>query len=81
MHPEIVRDAPGMCPECGMSLVKSAVRNAKSDGPPMEGNIRGGHDKHEGHSTRMFLRKFWVSLILTVPVVLYSDIAQKILGW
>jgi len=31
------------------------------------------HDKHAGHSTEMFLRKFWISLILTIPVVLYAD--------
>lgn len=25
MHPEVVRDAPGECPECGMSLVPERV--------------------------------------------------------
>ena len=30
------------------------------------------HDKHAGHTTGMFLRRFWVSLGLTVPVILYS---------
>lgn len=24
MHPEVVRDAPGACPKCGMTLVKAA---------------------------------------------------------
>ncbi|OGE94470.1 MAG: copper-translocating P-type ATPase [Candidatus Doudnabacteria bacterium RIFCSPLOWO2_01_FULL_44_21] len=28
----------------------------------------------------MFFRKFWVSLILTIPVVLYSDIARNVFG-
>ena len=37
--------------------------------------------KHAGHSTEMFLRKFWVSLILTVPVVLYADVFQKVFRW
>ncbi|MEK7133251.1 MAG: heavy metal translocating P-type ATPase, partial [Patescibacteria group bacterium] len=41
----------------------------------------GAMDKHVGHSTEMFLKKFWVSLILTVPVVLYADVVQKIFGW
>ena len=73
MHPEIKRDIPGICPECGMSLVKtqSAKRKAQN----------GAMDKHAGHSTEMFLKKFWVSLILTVPVVLYADVVQKIFGW
>jgi len=29
----------------------------------------------------MFFRKFWVSLILTVPVVLYADVIEKIFKW
>ena len=39
------------------------------------------HDKHAGHSTAMFFRKFWVSLILTIPVVLYADVIEKIFKW
>lgn len=35
-------------------------------------------DKHKGHSTNIFKTKFWVSLALTIPVVLYSDIIEKI---
>ena len=27
MHPEVRRDKPGMCPECGMNLIK--IQNAK----------------------------------------------------
>ena len=33
---------------------------------------RGGHDKHAGHSVAMFRDRFWVSLALSAPVVLYS---------
>lgn len=72
MHPEITRDTPGICPECGMSLV--SAKDHKN-------HERVEHDKHAGHSTEMFLRKFWVSLILTVPVVLYAEVVQKIFGW
>ena len=36
------------------------------------------HDKHAGHTPNMFRDRFWVSLILTVPVLLY---AQSIQGW
>lgn len=38
-----------------------------------------GHDKHEGHSPAMFKQKFWLTLVLTVPVVLYSETIQKLL--
>jgi Cu2+-exporting ATPase len=31
-------------------------------------------DKHAGHSLAMFRDRFYVSLVLTVPVVLYSGI-------
>jgi len=73
MHPEIRQESPGMCSECGMQLVPA--KKKKSD---ME---QGTHDKHAGHSTAMFLRKFWVSLILTIPVVLYADILKTIFKW
>jgi P-type Cu2+ transporter len=39
------------------------------------------HDKHEGHVTSKFLKKFWVSLVFTIPVLLYSDILQKLFKW
>jgi P-type Cu2+ transporter len=76
MHPEIRQARPGMCSECGMSLVK--IKNSKLKIQNLE---HGEHDKHQGHSTRMFLRKFWVSLALTIPVVLYADIVEHIFSW
>src|SRR3989344_1736891 len=85
MHPEIVRASPGMCPECGMNLVptgkkQSAMEHGKHDHEdPARSKRR--TDKHAGHSTAMFFRKFWVSLALTVPVVLYADVVEKIFGW
>jgi Cu2+-exporting ATPase len=44
---------------------------------------RNDHDtnRHAGHSTEMFFKKFWISLILTIPVVLYSDVIEKIFKW
>ena len=39
------------------------------------------HDKHAGHSPEMFKQKFWLSLILTIPVVLYSPMIQDWLGF
>src|SRR3989344_1159625 len=82
MHPEVVRDTSGICPECGMNLlevqnekIKVQNYNAKSKNHEMK-----NHDKHAGHSTAMFLRKFWVSFVLTIPVVIYSGIVQRLLG-
>jgi len=40
-----------------------------------------GVGKHKGHSTNIFAKKFWVSLVLTIPIVLYSPLPQQFLGW
>src|SRR5680860_1389852 len=38
------------------------------------------YSKHEGHSVEMFKSKFYVSLILTIPVLILSPLIQRILG-
>lgn len=40
-------------------------------------NDRSQHDKHTGHSVAMFKEKFWLSLALTLPVVIYSPMIQE----
>src|SRR6266478_9249212 len=40
-----------------------------------------GHDKHSGHSVAMFRRKFWVSLVLTLPTVAWGHMLQRALGY
>lgn len=39
------------------------------------------HDKHAGHSVSMFRDKFWLSLLLTLPVVFWSEHIQHLLGY
>lgn len=39
------------------------------------------HDKHAGHSVAMFRDKFWLSLLLTIPVILYSPSVQEWFGF
>ena len=39
------------------------------------------HDKHAGHSVAMFRDKFWWSLVLTVPTVVWSPVVQQWLGF
>ncbi|MES2014682.1 MAG: copper-translocating P-type ATPase [Patescibacteria group bacterium] len=36
------------------------------------------HDKHAGHHTADFLKKFWISLIVTVPIFFYSEMAKEV---
>jgi cation transport ATPase len=43
--------------------------------PPTE------HAAHAGHDETAFARPFWVSLVLTVPILLASDLLQDLLGY
>jgi P-type Cu2+ transporter len=40
-----------------------------------------GHDAHTGHSPEGFRSKFWLSLLLTIPVVIWSEHIQGLLGY
>jgi Cu+-exporting ATPase len=56
MHPEIVRAAPGACPICGMALEPRTLAAQAEANPEL-------HD---------MTRRFWASLVLTVPVFLVA---------
>ena len=53
MHPEIVRDAPGSCPKCGMALEPRSVAAQPERNPELES----------------MTRRLRVSLMLAVPVL------------
>jgi Cu+-exporting ATPase len=53
MHPEIEQDRPAACPKCGMTLEPKTI----------------GTEEEEQRETRSLSRKFWVALILTIPVL------------
>src|SRR3989344_1400301 len=78
MHPEIRQNRPGICSECGMNLIK--IKNAKIKNQNDNENLK-NHERHAGHSTKIFLKKFWISLILTIPVALYADVLKTIFKW
>lgn len=79
MHPNVQQNTPGMCPECGMNLVETKDAAVHHNHHQPADNSK--HDKHAGHSTNIFAKKFWVSLILTIPIVLYSPLPQTFLSW
>lgn len=54
MHPEIVRDAPGICPKCGMALEPTVATLDERENPELVD----------------MQRRFWVSALFTVPVFL-----------
>jgi Cu2+-exporting ATPase len=47
-------------------------------GPSSDGS---GHDKHAGHSVAMFRDKFWISLLLTLPTLVWGHMLQRALGY
>src|SRR5215218_8932201 len=52
MHPEIIRDAPGSCPICGMALEPLTV----------------SLDEEENHELKDMTRRFWIAVALAIPV-------------
>jgi P-type Cu+ transporter len=67
MHPEIVRSEPGSCPICGMALEPRTVTAAIEENPEL----------------RDMSRRFWISLVLTVPllaIAMGSMILHGVLG-
>jgi Cu+-exporting ATPase len=58
MHPEIVRDARGNCPICGMALEPRTITS------PDEGE--------ENPELVDMTRRFWVSAVLTAPLILIA---------
>ena len=56
MHPEVVRDGPGACPICGMSLEPVIPSLQEEDDPELKD----------------MTRRLWIGLALTVPVILIA---------
>ena len=46
-----------------------------------EGHDAAGHDKHAGHSVAMFRGKFWLTLLLTLPTVIWGEMIPHVLGF
>jgi Cu2+-exporting ATPase len=40
-----------------------------------------GHDKHAGHSVAMFRNTFWLTLLLSIPTVIWSEMIQHWFGY
>ena len=54
MHPEVRQMGPGSCPKCGMALEPVTISAHEEDNPEL----------------RDMTRRFWVSVALTIPVLL-----------
>ena len=71
MHPDVTSDKPGMCPKCHMALEKT--KRSSHD-------QHDHHDKHASHNPNMFKQKFWLSLLLTIPTLIFSPMVQSWFG-
>jgi Cu2+-exporting ATPase len=40
-----------------------------------------GHGGHAGHGEAMFRRPFWIALVLTIPILIYSELLQGLLHY
>ena len=58
------QDQPGNCPECGMKLIE--VEESKKN-----------HSNHADHRAEDFLKKSWLSLILTLIVIFLTFYSEK----
>ena len=54
---------------------------AKHHGAHVTHDGHGDHDKHAGHDPEMFRRRFWVSLLLTIPLVVTSEMVMDWFGY
>ncbi len=82
MHPEAVKNAPGKCPGCGMDMI------------PQKADSHAGHDmskvSHMDHEAAAvdpqiakqleadMRRRFFISLLLSIPIFLYSPVGTNI---
>jgi P-type Cu2+ transporter len=80
MHPEVTEDKPGQCPYCGMDLVAAGEHQTHDQHDHSGHGTQEGHDKHAGHSPDMFKKKFWLSLALTIPTLIFSEAVQSWFG-
>jgi len=39
------------------------------------------HDRHAGHGVAMFRDKFWITLLLSIPTLLWSGMVQHMFGF
>ncbi len=64
MHPQVVQDSRGKCPLCGMTLV------------PLTKSKDGAAQASHSSGIADFKKRFYVVLLLTIPIMLLSEMIQ-----
>ncbi len=83
MHPQVVQDKPGNCPICGMTLVlQKESGNKKDSGHQHNDQPAMDHHGHNHHAMMIadFKKRFYVVLVLTIPIMLLSPMIQQFMG-
>ncbi len=68
MHPEVVQIGPGSCPICGMALEPKHIQAGEEENPELAD----------------MQRRFWISVVLTVPLLVISMgmlLAEPVRTW
>lgn len=50
-------------------------------GPHSQGQHPSQNDRHAGHMTADFLHRFWICLVVTLPILILSPLIQDVLGY
>ncbi len=93
MHPEVRKTEPGKCPGCGMDLIPVSVettegwsKKRKPDGYDVSELSQKDHEmamtnpQMAKQMEQDMRHRFWVSFLLSIPILLYSPVGEKVLG-
>ncbi|GAB2637210.1 heavy metal translocating P-type ATPase [Kribbella swartbergensis] len=84
-HHEPAHHEPGQHDQAqhGHAQYQQAAEHSGHGGHAGHGAHSGhaGHDKHAGHDPEMFRQKFWLSLLLTLPIVATSHMVMDWFGY
>ncbi|MCP6719323.1 MAG: copper-translocating P-type ATPase [Patescibacteria group bacterium] len=81
MHPEVESDKPNSCPKCGMDLElkgKDLKQGHKRHDSKSE---HADHHNHHEMMVKDFKKRFFFSLVLTIPILILSPLVQEFLGF
>jgi len=73
MHPEIIRDKPGSCPICGMTLVKKEKPNRPIEGIPMENVLKPTNNYILGNYQTTMPKDTTISSEINLPGIVVYD--------
>jgi Cu2+-exporting ATPase len=81
MHPGHTPAHAHAAPASASDAVDAAHASHAAGGMAAQDHAHAGHDKHAGHSVAMFRDKFWLSLLLTLPTLVWGHMLQNALGY